>query len=146
MDIKTVEYGDDLWELVINYARNCSWVAGPFLANQMQERKFTDWERVFVATEGSQICGYCILAKTDCIPDVEYTPYIGYLFIGEAYRGHRLSEQMIRQALIYAKELGFAKVYLVSGEKGLYEKYGFVKLEEKKDLWGREEQIFCIGI
>lgn len=146
MDIKVLKYGDDLWELVINYAKNCSWGAGPFLSNQMQENGFLDWERVFVAIDGLQICGYCTLTKTDCIPDVEYTPYVGFMFVGEEYRGHRLSEQLIKQALKYAKTIRFEKVYLVSGEKDLYEKYGFVKIEVKKDFWGRLEQIFSIDI
>lgn len=142
--IKAIKYGDDLWELVIGYAKDCSWSAGSFLAKQMKENGFTDWERVFVATDGLQICGYCTLAKTDCIPEVEYTPYIGYMFVGEEYRGHRLSEQLIKKALDYAKSIGFEKVYLVSGENGLYEKYGFIKIDDKKDYWGRGEQIFRI--
>jgi len=83
MDIKVLKDGDDLWKLVINYAKKCSWGAGPFLANQMQGNEFSDWERVFVAIDGLQICGYCTLAKTDCIPDVEYTPYVGFMFVGE---------------------------------------------------------------
>jgi GNAT superfamily N-acetyltransferase len=146
LEIKAIKYGDILWGPVAKYAENCSWGAGVSLAKQMKEKEFTDWERVFAAVEDSQICGYCTLAKTDCIPDVDYTPYIGYMFVGEDYRGHRLSQQMIKQALEYAKTLGFARVYLVSGEKGLYEKYGFLKIADKKDFWGREEQIFSIDI
>ena len=86
------------------------------------------------------------MAKTDCIPGVPYSPYIGYVFVGETYRGRRLSQKLIQKALEYAKELGFTNVYLVSGEQGLYEKYGFVKIEESKDRWGREAQIFSISI
>lgn len=146
LDIKTIKHCNDFWELTINYAKDCSWIAGPFLAKQMRENKFQDWERVFIATDGLKICGYCTFTKTDCIPDVTYTPYIGYLFVGEEYRGHRLSEKLIQQVLEYAKIVGFTKVYLVSGEKGLYEKYDFVKIEEKKDFWGEKEQIFSIDI
>lgn len=145
MEIKTTKRFDDFWEHAINYANDCSWIAGPFLAKQMLENKFQDWERVFIVTDGLRICGYCTFTKTDFIPDVAYTPYIGFLFVGEEYRGQRLSEKLIQQVLEYAKKVGFTKVYLVSGEKGLYEKYGFVKIEEGKDSWG-EEQIFSIDI
>ena len=105
-----------------------------------------NWERVFVAREATDIAGYCTLTRIDCIPDVTYTPYIGYMFVGEPYRGMRLSQKLTQCALEYAKNLGFSKVYLISGEQGLYEKYGFKKFEERKDLWGGNEQIFSISI
>ena len=74
MEIKLISDIDELWELTIQYAKNCSWGAG-----------------------------YCTLAKTDCIPDVLYTPYIGYVFVGENFRGNRISEKLILHALEYAK-------------------------------------------
>lgn len=146
MEIKPIKDDDDLWQPVMEFAKNCSWRAGPFLARQMQNNGFTDWERVIVAREGLVIAGFCTLAKTDCIPDVAYTPYIGFVFVGEEYRGHRLSERMLNYAADYANKIGFVKVFLVSGEKGLYEKYGFVKIDDKKDIWGNDEQIFCKSI
>jgi len=141
-----LQFEDNLWESVIQYAENCSWKAGPFLAKQMKENRFSDWERVFVATEDTNICGYCTIAKTDGIPNASYTPYISFMFVGEEYRGQRLSEQLIKFALAYAKDIGFKEVFLVSGEEGLYEKYGFTKIDDKKDSWGNDEQIFRIGI
>ena len=65
---------------------------GAILANQMRQNKFNDWERVFVALEGDNIAGYCTFAAADCIPDVPYTPYVSFMFVGEEYRGDRLSE------------------------------------------------------
>jgi len=146
MEIRALQFEDDLWNRVIQYAESCSWKAGLFLAKQMLENRFSDWERIFVATEGTNIVGYCTIAKTDCIPNVSYTPYIAFIFVGEEYRGQRLSEQLIKCALAYAKDIGFKQVFLVSEEKGLYEKYGFTKIDDKKDLWGNDEQIFCIDI
>ena len=85
-----------------------------------------------------------LLVVTDCIPDVSYTPYISFVFVGEEYRGKRLSENMIRCALKYAKELNFERVYLVSDHENLYEKYGFVKIDEKSAPWNPDtlETIF----
>ena len=142
MQIKPLVNGDELWENVAEFAENCSWKAGSSLAKQMREHKFLDWERVFVALDNENIDGFCTLAKTDCISDVTYTPYIGFMFIGEQYRGNRLSEKLIVFALAYAKELGFDKVYLVSDHINLYEKYGFVKIGEKEAPWGELETIF----
>ena len=144
MDVKRLQYGSPLWKTVTQYAMNCSWKAGPSLARLMRDGGFSGWESVFAMICGDDIAGFCTLAKKDCIPNVEYTPYIGYVFVGEAFRGQRISQRMICCALEYAKSIGFSKVYLVSGEQGLYEKYGFVKLEERADTWGRLEQIFYI--
>ena len=135
MTIQPLVFGDALWEPLAEYAQNCSWKAGAYLAKQMSANAFTDWERVFVALEGSNIAGYCTLAKTDCIPNVPYTPYIGFMFVGEAYRGHRLSEKLIRFALQYARTLNFEKVYLVSDHVNLYEKYGFVEIDKQPAPW-----------
>jgi predicted GNAT family N-acyltransferase len=142
MQIESLFYNDNLWQIVAEYAQNCSWKAGTTLAKQMNECHFSDWERVFAALDGVQIAGYCTLAKSDCIPDIAYTPYIGFVFVEEQYRGNRFSEKLIFSALAYAKELGFDKVYLVSDHVNLYEKYGFVKIDEKKAPWGAMETIF----
>ena len=51
---------------------------------------------------------------------------------------------MIRYALKYARGLGFDRVYLVSDHENLYEKYGFVKIDEKPAPWNPDtmETIF----
>jgi len=92
--------------------------------------------------EGGEIAGFCTLTKTDCVPDAPYTPYIGFVFVGEPFRGKRLGEKLTGAAMDYAREIGFDRVYLCSREIGLYEKYGFVKIGEMTDRKGRMEQIF----
>jgi GNAT superfamily N-acetyltransferase len=108
----------------------------------MKEEKFTEWERVFVAIEAEKIAGYCTIAKRDCIPDVPYTPYIGFMFVGEEFRGNRLSQELIIKAMGYAKELGFNNIYLISDHDNLYEKYGFTIIDKKIASWGTEEKIY----
>jgi len=142
MDIKPINTNDDLWEHVADYAQNCTWNAGKFLAKQMRQQNFADRERVFVAQHGNRIAGYCTLTETDCIPDVEYTPYIGFIFVGEEYRGKRVSEKLIASASQYAAGLGFESVYVVSDHVNLYEKYGFTKVDEKLAPWGKVQSIF----
>lgn len=142
MNIKTLTSADKLWSKVKKYAENCSWRAGKALAQMMDKGAFQDWERVVAALDGEEICGYCTVAKTDCIPDVEYTPYIGFLFVDEAYRGNRLSQQIILHAMDYLKSVGFEKVYLVSDHVNLYEKYGFQVIDRKMAPWGEEEKIY----
>jgi predicted GNAT family N-acyltransferase len=98
----------------------------------MENNAFSGWEKVFAALDGDNIAGYCTLAQNDCISNVEYTPYIGFIFVGEQYRGKRLSEKMILFAMDYSKKLNFNNVYIVSDHINLYEKYGFAKIDEKE--------------
>jgi len=130
MHYKTITSSDELWYKVRNYAESCSWRAGKALANAMDNNAFQEWERVIVAIDNEKICGYCTVAKTDCIPDVSYTPYIGFMFVDDMYRGNRLSQQLICYAMDYLKSVGFEKVYLVSDHKH----FGFTVQEEEKNV------------
>lgn len=142
MNFRTITSADELWRKVRNYAESCSWRAGKTLANAMDNHGFIDWERVVVAIDNGKICGYCTVSKTDCIPDVDYTPYIGFMFVGEEYRGHRLSQQLIEYAIDYIKDIGFDRAYIVSDHENLYEKYGFRVIDRKNAPWGAEEKVY----
>lgn len=146
LDVKKLTAADAEWNVLADYAENCSWGAGRTLAEEMRQNHFTDWERVILAEEQGRIAGYCTVSGTDCIPDVPYMPYIGMLFVGEEYRGKRLSQRMIDDASEYLKELGFSEVYLVSDHENLYEKYGFQVIDEKMAPWGRMQKIYRKGL
>ena len=143
MTIRSLTETDELWDLVADFAEHCSWNAGKSLAKQMRKRTFREWERVFVAIEQPvvpqdgtpvTITGYCTSANTDCLPDLSYSPYIGFVFVEESFRGQRLSERLIQAALAYARQIGFPKVYLVSDHVNLYEKYGFAPMKDEMIL------------
>lgn len=112
----------------------------------MVKNNFAEWERVIIAIEQEEIAGYCTVKKTDCIPEVTYTPYIGFVFVDEKYRGRRLSQKMITYAMEYLKKLGFTEVYLISDHINLYEKYGFKVIDKKIAPWGEEEKIYRMEI
>lgn len=142
MIIKAITASDKMWDEVKNYAYNSSWKAGKSLAMAMMNKDFKDWERVIVAFNNDEICGYCTVAKTDCIPNLNYTPYIGYLFVDEECRGNRLSQKLIIYSMTYLKSVGFDRVFLVSDHENLYEKYGFKVIDRKMSPWGSEEKIY----
>lgn len=139
--------GHPYWEETISMAENCSWRAGPFLAGKMKENQFYPWERVCAVRVDEKIAGFCTFSEKDELPDAYmFTPFIGFVFVDEAYRGKRLSEAMIRQVVPYARELGFHSIYLMSGEVGLYEKYGFKKLGDYPTIDGSVDQLFILEI
>ena len=44
--LKMITSSDKLWNLVRDYATDCSWNAGKSLANAMNNNMFTEWERI----------------------------------------------------------------------------------------------------
>ena len=142
MQIKRVSPSDKLWNEIEEYARNCSWRAGKLLFDEMKNQSFSDWEGVIVSLEDDNICGYCTVSKTDCIPNISYTPYIGSIFVGESYRGKRISQKMIEFAIKYLKSIGFDRVHIISDHENLYEKYGFIVIDRKVAPWGKVEKIY----
>lgn len=142
MNIVSINSKDNLWDKLIDYANFCNWKAWPILAQKMNENKFLDWERIFVATENDEIIWFCTFTKEDWIPDCDYSPFVWFMFVDENYRWKRISEQMINEVEKYAKTLNFEKLYIVSDHKWLYEKYWFEKCDEKMDELDRIETVF----
>lgn len=142
MEITRLKYGDKLYEKTIDYAKDSSWEAGPHLAKAMENNDFKDWESIFVATEDDAILGFCTIAKEDYYPENRYSPWISNVFVDEKARGKRISQKLIDAAAMYAKEIGFTKIYIPSGIDGLYEKYGFKPIDELKNYGGDIDTIF----
>ena len=143
MEIQLLTPDHPLWQKTVSFAENCAWKAGPFLAKQMKENGFLPWERVLAACEGEEIVGFCTLSQKDELPEnLPYAPFIGFVFVEERYRGRRISEKMIDRAARYAKTLGYRCVYIMSGEQGLYEKYGFRKIGDFDTIYGTTDQLF----
>ena len=135
------------WNETIALAETCSWRAGPFLAAKMRNNDFLDWERVCAACVDGKVAGFCTFAEKDELPEeYDFTPFIGFVFVDEAYRGKRLSEAMIQTVIPYARTLGYEKIYIMSGEIGLYEKYGFEKLGDYKTIYNATDQLFVKSI
>lgn len=139
----TLTQGHKHWNETISLAAKCSWKAGSYLAVKMKNNEFLEWERVFAASVDGKVVGFCTLAEKDEMPaKYEFTPFIWFVFVDEQYRGKRLSELMLKSATSYAHALGYEKIYIMSGEIGLYEKYGFKKLGNYETIYDTIDQLF----
>ena len=141
MEIRRLDSKDEYWYHTIKLAEKCSWSAGPNLARRMRENEFTDFECPFIAVDDGTVAGFCTITKTDYIPNCNYSPWIGFVFVDENYRGNRISQKMIEKVLSYAKSIRFKRVYISTGEENLYEKYGFVPIDTLKNYAGTLESI-----
>lgn len=147
LEILAITNTHDLWDKTIQFAENCSWRAGQYLAEMMRKNQFNDWERVFIVYDNNQIIGYCTFTEKDeLLEKYDFSPFIGFIFVDENYRGRRISEVMITSVTDYAKVLGYNSVYIMSDEKGLYEKYGFKLLGHYRTIFNSTEQLFIKDI
>lgn len=131
------------WDNVANQISQVSWRAGKFLSEKMHSNYFTDWERVIVgrSSEG-KLTSFCVVSKKDGLTDNRISPFIAYVFVSEEYHGYRLSEELLNIAVNYLKEQQFKVAFIVSGEIGLYEKYGYKKLKNCTTIHGDIENLF----
>lgn len=147
IEIYLMTAGHKYWEETIFLAENCSWKAGSYLAEKMKKNEFKEWERVCAICVNGKVVGFSTLAEKDELPkQYDFTPFIGFVFVDEQYRGKRLSEKMIQRIIAYAKEFDYEKIYVMSGEIGLYEKYGFEKVGDYETIYGSIDQLFVQAI
>lgn len=143
IDIIIMSFEHLLWNTTIEFAEKCSWGAGSYLALKMKNNDFENNERVLIALDDDKIVAFCTYANKDELPDeYDFTPFIGFMFVDEKYRGHRISEKLIEAACNYARQQNCSKMYIMSGELGLYEKYGFVKIGDYKTIYDNVDQLF----
>lgn len=147
LEIHAMTRDHPLWNETLTFARNCSWFAGRLLAKLMAENSFLEWERVFAACEDGRVVGYCTFVEKDEMPDkYDISPFIGFVFVDERCRGRRISGQMIEAVIEYARTLGYEKIYVMSGEEGLYEKFGFAAIGEYETIYDWTDQLFVRDI
>ena len=95
MWIISITKRDKLRNELINYSKNCNREDWPILAQEMEENKFLDWEKIFVAVDNSKIIWFCTFTKEDWIPNCDYSPFVWFIFVDENCRWKRVSEKMI---------------------------------------------------
>lgn len=142
IEVILITKNDLYYNEAIKYAKNCSWKAGASLARKMESDYFKDWQRVIITLVDGHIAGFATVVATDSIENTNYMPFIGYVYIDNDFRGKRLSQRMIDEAVKYLKSLGFKKVYIHSGEVGLYERFGFKEITKALNKHNELEVIY----
>lgn len=142
LEFKLITANDQQWQETIEYAKKCNWKAGASLAKKMHINYFDDWQRVLIVKDNDKIIAFCTISKKDSIDNVSYFPFIGYIFVDSNYRGQRLGQKMIEQAIIYLKKLHFKAVYVVTDHENLYEKFDFYLFDLQKNKHGSIERVY----
>lgn len=130
---------------LIEWAEGWDWGVGGIVAERLRDSGFSDWETVFVATVDERYAGLCILEKRDewgTDLDPALTPFITAVYVDPNFRGRRLSEKLLGAASDLARTLGFGAVYLISGNEGFYQKYGFAEFARTVTQAGTTEPVY----
>ena len=138
-----VKNTSSLWKPLRDFAYNASWAAGRHLADMMDKNAFSDWESVFAAVHEGEIAGFCTLLKTDYYPENRYAPWISSMFVSENYRSKRISGKLIEAAENFARTQGFKRAYIPTDMEGLYEKYGYRKIDTLLNYAGDTDMIYA---
>ncbi len=129
----------------IDKIRVCDWSAAKFLADLLEQNKFHTVlgnGSLFITADSEKPVSFCTLTRRDCIKDDDLFPWIGFVFTSPEYRGNRYSGEIIEFACEEAKKQGYNKVYIATDHVGLYEKYGFIYMESRTDIYGEESRIY----
>ena len=128
---------------IIRWAETWDWGVGKILANRLYHNGYSGWESAFLAIIDGQYAGFCALEKKDEYgTDLDFTritPFIGAVYVDPQFRGHRVSEKLLKAACDYAHSLGFNAIFLISSHVGFYEKYGFEPFTQTTTISGSKE-------
>lgn len=142
--IRKVDEASALREELLDFVRGFSWEeVKDHTLRTLQNWTFEEWETPFAALSDGRIVGMITLMKTDYYPLPEIFPWVSTLFVTEAYRGRRISEQLVDFANAYARELGFTRSYIPSEHVGLYEKYGYTYIKDIVNYGGGVDRLYA---
>ena len=146
LTVKTITPGSREWYALADYAQECSWRAGPYFSRMLHTNDFHPKDRVFALVEnGWRIAGFCALCREDCIPDCMYEPWCSFVFVDEDFRGQGNVGLLLTACIQEARAQGFETVYHATDHIGLYEKYGFRKMESRMNRENKLESIYARG-
>lgn len=129
--IQKVDKNTEMMDKLLDFVEHFSWIeVKEHTLWAIKNWVFQEWETPFAATIGGRIVAMATIMKSDYYPLPEIYPWISTIFVTEEYRGCRISEKLIDFANAYAKNIGFDRTYIPSEHNGLYEKYGYIYIQD----------------
>ncbi len=133
---------------------SCGWGAGDFLfsllggngtcevSEALFEEACGEGAQVLLLVEGRELVSFCTYAPLDDVQPTLLTPWIGFVFTAEKYRGRRCAGELISYAEGLAREDGHEFTYISTDHVGLYEKYGYELYQMAKSLDGEDARVY----
>jgi GNAT superfamily N-acetyltransferase len=100
----------------------------------------------FVMLDKSDIIGCYALLINDLVSRQDLLPWFACLYVEKLYRGNRLSEKMIEHAKVEMKKGGYSTLYLSTDHDGLYEKFGWTRIDDGYNFFGEKCRIYHLSL
>ena len=137
-------------QYILEYFKNCEWGAAKFLyeliVNNSLYKTLGEDTKIIVLVDEENVVSFATYANQDCVDDKSLFPWIGFVYTDEAYRGKRYSQKVIEYIKTLAKKDNYSLIYLATDHVGLYEKYGFVYMESRIDIYDEESRIYTLKV
>lgn len=137
-------------EYWLNQIKKSDWSAGQFLYQLLSKNELKklcgQTTKVLLLTDNQNLVSFCTLAEQDEVSDPEFTPWIGFVYTFQEYRGHRYAGKLLDSAYETARKDGASHIYISTGHIGLYEKYGYSFYQMMKEIDGGETRVYRIEV
>jgi len=118
---------------------NFSYFENAMLNSSKQEESIPQF---YVLVNDNEIVGCFGLIINDFVSRHDLYPWFSSLFIEPEHRGNRLSETMFEYAFKVVKSMGYRNLYLTTDHDGLYEKFGWIRIEDAYDPSGEVTRVY----
>lgn len=98
----------------------------------------------YILLYNNEIAGCFGLISNDFISRHDLSPWFSSLFVEPEHRGKRLSGEMFEHAKKVIKPMGYPYIYLTTEHDGLYEKFGWERVEDAFDTLGNKTRVYRI--
>ena len=146
LDFYTVE-DKEYW---LSMIQKSDWGAGKYLYELLRDNKLKELcgesTKVLLLVDGENLISFCTYAEQDDVREPALTPWVGFVYTFPEYRGKRRIGKLLEYAYKLAKKEGHKHIYISTGEKGLYEKYGFTFYKMMNDINGEESRMYRTDI
>lgn len=126
--------------------RRAQWGGAKLLAELLEKKTFFQTlgrdSTLLLLADGERLASFCTFSERDEVDDPALTPWAGFCFTFEEYRGRRCLGRLLDHACALTAERGLDRLYLSTDHVGLYEKYGFSFLRAGQSVWGGATRIY----
>lgn len=137
-------YQSDRQSHWLGQIRRVEWRAARLLEKLLAEGTFHEVlgrGTLYLLTDGDALVSFLTLAERDCIDAPALRPWIGFVHTAPEYRGRRCAGVLLEHAVKVAGQHGAAQVYICTDHLGLYEKYGFIYMENRVSIYGEDSRV-----